>query len=250
MHKLEKGDGCMAMTKEILGWLIDTLAMTLHLVDRWCSRLQELSEEFPQSQKHVSLQKWHKVLRELRFMSLAMPGSRGLFSALQTTFETGKRCLQLTRLVHNFLDDLRWLAEHSHECPARIHELFPMDPLIVGATDASGKGMGRIFFIPTPASAAAAPCWEACVWQDVFPDDIQECLVTWTNPNRDITNSELELAGTVVHCDVIAANFSIGKMTIGTPCNNNMPTVFWNGKGLATTLGPVAQLLRLQALHA
>lgn len=82
-----------------------------------------------------------------------------------------------------------------------------------------------------------------------FPTDIKERLVTWTNPSGDVTNSDLEMAATVLHHDVIATGHGVREVTIGT-LHDNTPAVFWNRKGSATTTGPAAYLLRLQALHA
>ena len=67
----------------------------------------------PRSQKRVSVLKWQSVLGELRSMSIAIPGSRGLFSLLQEVLryhEPNSR-IRLSRGVHDCLDDFRWLAD-------------------------------------------------------------------------------------------------------------------------------------------
>ena len=45
--------------------------------------LFHLAKEIPATQKRISVDKWHRCLGELRSMSLALPGSRGLFSQMK-----------------------------------------------------------------------------------------------------------------------------------------------------------------------
>lgn len=85
VKKLRQGDACWATLKEILGWIIDTKRMTLSLAPRRAERLRHLIyEEFPNHRKRATIKDWHRLLGKLRSMTLALPGSRGLFSLLQT----------------------------------------------------------------------------------------------------------------------------------------------------------------------
>jgi hypothetical protein len=86
------------------------------------------------------------------------------------------------------------------------------------------------------------------VWQYELPADITARLVTHKNPNGTITNSDLELLATIVHKDVLAHAFDIRERTVATGTDNT-PALAWQGKGSTSTTGPVAYLLRLQALH-
>ena len=83
LKKLRKGDCSWSTVKEVLGWVIDTVNMTIHLPERRVKRLADILASLPPTQKRTSVKKWHKVLGELRSMSLAMPGARHLFSHLQ-----------------------------------------------------------------------------------------------------------------------------------------------------------------------
>ena len=114
LKKLDKGDGSLSTSKETLGWLIDTRAMTIVLTERRHNCLLELLAQFPREEKRVSVQEWQNVLGELRSMSMAIPGSRGLFSTLQTAFKPGQHRLRLTIPIHDFLDNLRWTVQHLH----------------------------------------------------------------------------------------------------------------------------------------
>lgn len=75
--------GAQPCYKTVLGWLIDTLAMTIQLTPTKHQRLLEILAEYPRSRHRVSLKDWQRVLGELRFMAVALPGARGLFSTLQ-----------------------------------------------------------------------------------------------------------------------------------------------------------------------
>ena len=246
--KLKKGDGCMTTQKTYLGWFIDTVAMVIRLTPRRLAHLREILDDLPRSRKRVSVTTWHKVMGELRSMALALPGSRGLFSALQFRFKADKKRIRLTTLVHDFLDDFRWIVANLAARPTRIYEVIPTEPLIIGATDASGWGMGGVFFWPTPNSTEDAPDYEAYVRRSPFSEDIRKRLVSWTNPHGSITNSDLELAATIAQNDVIAHTHGIAEATIAN-AHDNVAAMMWNRKGSATTAGPAAYLLRLQALH-
>ena len=58
--------------------------------------------------------------------------------------------MQVTTLVHDFLDDFRWLVQHLKERLMRIYELVPAASNVVGATNAAGEGMGGMHFVPLP----------------------------------------------------------------------------------------------------
>jgi hypothetical protein len=84
-------------------------------------------------------------------MSLALPGTRGLFSVLQEALRHqsshGKR-LRHRHPVHDFLDDFQWLVKEVSSRPTSIDEISAQPPVTYGAIDASGKGMGGFYFYP------------------------------------------------------------------------------------------------------
>eukprot|EP00984_Skeletonema_dohrnii_P038959 scaffold42778_cov289-Skeletonema_dohrnii-CCMP3373.AAC.1 len=83
MKKLLKGDCSWSTVKLVLGWIIDTVNMTIQLPPHRVDRLWEILDSIPRHQKRTSVKKWHKVLGELRSMSIALPGSRNMFGRLQ-----------------------------------------------------------------------------------------------------------------------------------------------------------------------
>ena len=63
-----------------------------------------------------------------------------------------------------------------------------------------------------------------------------------------ITNSNLELAGTIAHDDVLASTVPVRHLTTCV-FSDNTPSIAWRTKGSATTSGLAAYLLQVSALH-
>ena len=85
MKKLLKGDAYLCTRKVVLGWLVDTLQQTLELPPHRIERLRDIFDSLRHKQR-VTPKTWHCTLGELRSMTIAIPGSRGLFSLLQEGF--------------------------------------------------------------------------------------------------------------------------------------------------------------------
>ena len=83
IKKVLKGDGQWNTRKVILGWLIDTIQGKIELPPHRIARLNALLDSIAPDQCVVAVKQWHQVLGELRSMSIAIPGSRGLFSVLK-----------------------------------------------------------------------------------------------------------------------------------------------------------------------
>jgi hypothetical protein len=266
VKKLLKGDGYWETRKLILGWILDTLRMTVELPAHRAERLQEILDSIPHNQKRTSVKKWHKVLGELRSMSLAIPGSRGLFSLLQEALrhQANKR-IRLTRGVHDCLDDFRWLLKNLSSRPTRLFELVPQsEPELLGAGDACGKGMGGVWFPISknidfrervsdggePHGADSTPLLAGAplVWRAEFPVAVMSKLVTTENPHGTITNSDLELAASILQKDIAAHHYDVRERTIASG-SDNIAAVSWQRRGSTTTTSAPAYLLRLQAMH-
>jgi hypothetical protein len=83
LKKFCQGDAYYATRKIILRWIVDSILGILALPAHRYARLLAIFAEL-QGLRRVSLKKWYKVLGELCSMTLAIPGSRGLFSLLQS----------------------------------------------------------------------------------------------------------------------------------------------------------------------
>ena len=143
------------LVKQCLGWIIDTCAQTITLPQHRIHDLSTILASVPLHQTRISKKKWYHILGKFRSVSLALPGSRGLFSFMQEALlnTNMKHRLYLKKSVHEALQDFRWLLNDIASRPTRIAEIVPLAPSALGYHDASGTGAGGIWF-PTPELAA------------------------------------------------------------------------------------------------
>lgn len=265
--KLAKGDGSWSTRKKLLGWTVDSTAMTITLPPRRLARLHDLLDSIPPTRNRLSVDTWHQLLGELRSMSLALPGSRGLFSHLQQALQTrvGTR-LRLTKAFHQALDDFRWIHSQLAHRPTRLYELVPTAPTLIGTHDASGLGAGGVWLphstaiprhqflltldddAPTGLRTVHPTNPVPIVWRTTFPPSVQRALVSSANPQGSVNNSQLELLGALWHDDVAARCFDIRERTIKSS-TDNIATLFWYRRGSVTTTSPTATILRQQSMH-
>ena len=183
-------------------------------------------------------------------MSLALPGARNIFSSMQSALSTqSKNRIALNKGVHDALDDFRWMHDNIASRPTRIAEIVPLPPIAEGHHDAYGAGAGGIWF-PGPnvtARGDLSPS-QPIVWRVQWPHSITSQLVTDSNPWGTINNSDLELAGGLIHLDAIATCLDVWERTILSK-GDNLSTTFWERKGSTTCSSPPAYLLRLFGIH-
>ena len=250
VKKLREGDGSWSTIKSVLGWIIDSEALTISLPPHRVARLKEILDEIPSTQRRISVKKWHKILGELRSMSLALPGARYIFSSMQNAFSSSmKGRLALDKGVHHALDDFRWMHDNISTRPTRIAELVPLPPVAEGHHDASGHGAGGIWFPsavlpPREGIVAATPV----VWRYEWPPCISSKLKTDKNPTGTISNSDLELAGGLIHLECISQCYDVRERTVLSK-GDNLSTTFWERKGSTSTNSPPAYLLRQFGMH-
>ena len=244
--KLAKGDSAWGTRKVILGWLIDTVSRTIELPPHRVARLQVILDSVPRHQRRTSRRIWQQLLGELRSMTLAIPGGRGLLSQLQAalTYSPTARPsdrLKLSGPVHDQLDDLRWLARDLSSRPTRWGEAVDSDPAFLGAVDASADGMGGIWL---DAHEKAPPI----LWRQPFANNISQSVVSWSNPTGSLTNSDLEQAGLICHQDILAQQHDLRERTVCT-LSDNTPAISREQKGSSSSDSAAAYLCRVASLH-
>ena len=149
-----------------------------------------------------------------------------------------RRRVRLKPATKHHLQDLLQLAETLESRPTRIAEPFPRHPAHgYGVCDASKHGFGGSLF---PSASLQTP---PIVWREALPAELQARLISENNPRGTITNSDLELAGTIMHEVIWAQETGIAEATIVTGCDNT-PAVAWRHKGSNSLDGPSAYLLR------
>ncbi|KAL7548224.1 hypothetical protein ACHAWF_016570 [Thalassiosira exigua] len=110
----------------------------------------------------------------------------------------------LNKGVHHALDGFCWLHANISKRPTRMAKLISLAPSTEGHHDTSGTGKGEVWF-PSSLLVPRRGC-HACqplLWRLRWPEYITKRLVTESNPNGTITNSDLELAGGLLHLDAI-----------------------------------------------
>ena len=237
LKKLKKGDGAWSTRKELLGWVVDTLKQTLELPAHRKHELRTIFNEL-NGKRRVSQKQWQRLVGKLRFVSTAISGSTGLFSALQTALNKASSSrVRITKTLADHLAVFNKLVKDLQTRPTHLAEIVPQAPSYVGTTDAAKQGMGGVFF---------APDQQAYIWRYPFSPEIQRRLVSADNPNGSITNSDLEQAGMVSHLDIIATTLPTTYCTITTG-GDNTPAVSRMNKGATSLTGAAPRLCLLNS---
>ena len=143
LKKLDAGDCSWSTCQTMLGWIVDSINMTIALPPNHVARLKEIVHSITRTQQRFGVDKWHRILGELRSMALALPRARGLFSQMQEAlFHVKVKRVTLSAGVHEDLDNFKWLANDVAKRPTEIYELVPLRPTVDGYHDASGYMCG------------------------------------------------------------------------------------------------------------
>jgi hypothetical protein len=117
------GDATWSTRKVILGWLMDTVAMTIQLPPHRLTHLFEILNTIGPHQRRTTINKWQKVLGELHYMILAIPGGKCLFSVFQDVLrrksDEGLK-VRLSVTIREILHDFQWLASDLARRPTWI----------------------------------------------------------------------------------------------------------------------------------
>jgi hypothetical protein len=147
---------------------------------------------------------------------VAIPGSAGLFSALQwAQNKAGGNRIRVNRFVRDSLDAFCRLATSLCHRPTCLAEIVPQALLLLGAMDAAKHGMGGVYFDSGG---------NAFVWQEPFPHAVQRRLVSHNNPSGDVMNSNLEHAGLLAQVDLMTHTHDVCYATLKN-FSDNTPTV-------------------------
>ena len=166
--------------------------------------------------KRVSERRWRKALGKLRFITRGVPGSRGLLSALQLALNRASDGrIRITGNVRHSLNTFEALVADLCDRPTHLAELVPEDPSSLGTTDASGLGLGGVFFDESV---------DPYVWRFELPLDVRRNLISVDNPNGTVTNSDFEQAARQGQLCVMSSVFDLAHCTIENGTDNT-PTL-------------------------
>jgi len=108
--------------------------------------------------------------------------------------------IQITRHMRLLLTTFKQLVEDLSSRPTHLSEIIAELPKVVGAMDACGYGLGRVYFATDHSPK---------VWRHPLPQHLVRQLVSSDNPSGNITNSDLEQAAMVVQLDNIANSYDV-----------------------------------------
>ena len=175
-------------------------------------------------------------------MHLAVPGAIGHFFFIQEALAKAGTASKdyLSKAFHREIAHWQRLSTNSLARPHFLEEVVRCLPTALGFCDASGAGAGRIWIDPDGTG-------KNFVWRLQWPEDIVADLVTWENPTRGITNSDLELSALLLQESLFHLACSRHAWHAPSTGSVNTPTVNWCFREASTVNPVVADLLRVRA---
>jgi hypothetical protein len=240
-RKLENGEGKWEHVKEILGWIFNGKDFTIQLPPSKCTKLNTMLRKTKQADR-VSLNHFQKLAGSLQHASFGIPGGKALFSPIQRAMAKNPDFITITPLLRETLQDWQYMIKYMASNPTSVLQLVSEYPNFVGYSDACKLGAGGVW---SSGTEQISPF----LWQQAWPIDIQEALVTDDNPNGSITINDLELAGAVLNWLALEhQQLNLKHKHVATFCDNTS-AVAWAYK-LRTSKSIVAgKLLRMLGLR-
>jgi hypothetical protein len=219
--KLVKGDARWAACKEILGFILNGKKRTIQLTpDKAIRIVQEILRVL--KKKRVPIKRFQKLLGKLQHASGILPAAKSLFTPLNVSLRNDPTWIQIPvdGDVRHALLDFKTLIKSLADRPTHANELGTSNEDYVGYVDASAFGVGGVWF----SGRLALP---PTVWRVVWPNDITTNVVSDSNPLGTITNSDLEMAGVVLHQLVLERLVDLRHNRSVIHCDNT-PSVSWS----------------------
>ena len=134
-----------------------------------------------------------RLVGKLRSMHLVVTGGVSRLYYIQRALsQAGADRDWLFPDFHCKIVDWRTLAEQTDARPTHLAEIVRHEPTHMGFCDASGIRTGGVWLDPSCLG-------KDLVWRHPWPADIIANLVSSTNREGTITNSDLELSALVLH---------------------------------------------------
>ena len=144
--KLEKGDACFDIEKEILGFLINGADRTVRLSEQKAKSItDDISKILKKS--HIPLKRFRSILGRLQHAARIIPAAKGLFTPLNkaTVGDPAQVGVGKESEVRAALVDLRLIVMSLASRPTHVSELVEHEPDLAGTCDASAAGAGGIW---------------------------------------------------------------------------------------------------------
>ena len=246
--KLRKGDGAFSTRKCVLGFDFDGAEKKIWLEEEKRATLLAILKGWiraaTRSRRGIALGEFESVTAKLRHAFTALPAGKGLLSPCNWVLRKRPPVVYLHRnkVLLEAIQGARTLLRESTTRPTHCRELVTGWPDIIGVKDASGHGVGGVIL----GEHSECP---PTVFRFEWPDDIKADLVSETNPDGRITNSDLEMAGLLMLWLVMEEVCgSLEKKRVALFSDND-PTVSWVKRMASRHSRVAAQLIRALALR-
>ena len=173
-------------------------------------------------------------------MHLAVPGVAAYLYHIQHALsQAGTDRAWLSPAFHREIADSKILTEQKSNPHTHFVKIVCREPTHLEFCDASGLGAREVLLDPSRS-------WKDLLRRHPWPAEIIYDLVSSTNREGTIKNSDLELVALVLHKATLLT--AVLEARLVAPCSGlyNIPTVSWSKKE-ASTINPV--VADLFALH-
>ena len=195
------------------------------------------------TQRRMVQKDLERLVGKPRSMHLAVPGAVAhLFHIQSALNQGGVDRAWLSPAFHCEIANWKAITLQSASRPTHLAEIVRQEPIHLGFCDASGLGAGGVWLNPSRTG-------QNLDWQHPCPPDIIESLVSSTNPQGKITNSNLDLAALVLQEATLLKAVPKAHMRALRPGSDNTHTVSWSTCEASMINLVVSDLLRIRALH-
>ena len=244
IKKLLEKEGLWEVRKEVLGWVFDGATRCIELAESKQEKIMAELKAIVRINDGVPLKRFQKLVGKLRHAAIGVPAGKALFGPLNRLVAEEPKQIFWARPpeAKAALKDWRRLLQQVIAEPTHVKELVAGEADYVGTLDASGTdGCGGVWL---PGKRQLAPI----VWRFPWPQEVKDRLVTFANPNGDITNSDLELVAELMGLLILEACVPLRWAHIGV-CSDNTPTVAWQRRWASKRSKAANRLLRAMALR-
>jgi len=191
----------------------------------------------------IPRKRFEKLRGRLRHACIGIPAGKGLLGPIDAALRGEQRSIRIKRnaQVRDALKDFSSLIKILGNRPTHCRELIVDTPGYIGYCDASKLGAGGVWL----SGRLRLP---PVVWRLEWPDDIRLSVVSFDNPTGTITNSDLEMAGMLIHYLVLEHLVSLKHVHVAAWCDNT-PTVSWTNKLSSSRSLVAGRLTRALALR-
>ncbi len=187
--------------------------------------------------RRVPLKLFCSIAGRLQHAARILPAAKAFFTPLNNALKGAPAFIGLPRNgeIRNALLDFASVIRDLASRPTHVNELVQKNLDYTGYCDASAFGAGGVWF-------GAAQHLRPIVWRVEWPKDVTKAVISTTNPTGTLTNSDLEMAGVLLHEAVLEAALGPNRMrhvqtAIG--CDNS-PAVAWTKRMATRSASPVS----------